>query len=140
MSVRRRSVADPRRSVNVFRDIFCCGNVKGVRDATRTSRMGIQTIRTVTEELQMRYGRAMDINHRYDPQSLFGKFKQFDFSVASPRTHGICIGSHKVIKTLRMAVQAERMIHKSLNIFQKRNPAAIWPYIRLCVTGVSAKV
>ena len=59
--------------------------------------MGIRTIRTVTEELRMRYGRATDINYRYDPQSLYGKFKQFDFSVASPRTHDNCIGSHKDI-------------------------------------------
>ena len=59
--------------------------------------MGIRTIRTVTEELQMRYGRATDINHRYDPQSLYRKFKQFDFSVALPQTHGICSRSHKDI-------------------------------------------
>ena len=59
--------------------------------------MGIQTIRTITEELQMRYGRARNINYRYDPQSLYGKFKQFDFSVASTRTHDIRIRSHKAI-------------------------------------------
>ena len=35
-----------------------------------------------------------------------------------------------------MAVRPEKMIHKSLNIFHIRNPAAIWRYIRLCVTGV----
>ena len=97
VSVRSRSVADLLRSVNVFRDIFCRRSVKDVRDATRTSRMGIRTIRTVTEELQMRYGRAMDINYRYDSQSLYGKFKQFDFSVASPQKYGIRIGSHKDI-------------------------------------------
>ena len=33
-------------------DIFCHGSVKDVRDATRTSRMGIQTIRTLTDELR----------------------------------------------------------------------------------------
>ena len=59
--------------------------------------MGIRTIRPVTEELRMRYRRAMDINYRYDLQCLYGKFKQFDFSLASPWTHGICIGSHKDI-------------------------------------------
>ena len=92
-----QSIADRLRSVNVFRDIFCRGSFKDIRDATMSSRMGIQTIRTVTEELRMRYRRATDINYRYDPQSLYGKFKQFDFSVASPRTHGIRIGSHKDI-------------------------------------------
>ena len=92
-----QSIADPLRSVNVFRDIFCRGSLKDVKDATKTSRMGIQTIRTVLQELQMRYGRATDINYRYDPQSLYGKFKQLNFSVASPRTHGICIGSQKDI-------------------------------------------
>ena len=59
--------------------------------------MGIRTIRTVTEELWMRYRTATDINYRYDPQSLYRKFKQFDFSVVSPRTQGIRIGSHKDI-------------------------------------------
>ena len=58
--------------------------------------MGILTIRTVTEELRMRYGRATDINYRYDPQSLHEKI-QADFSMASPRTHGIGIESHKDI-------------------------------------------
>ena len=58
-----QSVADPVRSVNVFMDIFCRGSVKDVRDATRTSRMGIRTTGTVTEELRMRYRRAMDIIH-----------------------------------------------------------------------------
>ena len=90
-----QSIADPLGSINVFRDIFCHGSIKDVRDATRTPRMGIHTIRTVTEELRMRYGRGTDINDRYDPQSLYGKFKQFVFSVVSPWTHGIPIGSHK---------------------------------------------
>ena len=95
MSVLFGSVVDPLTSVNVFRDIFCRRSIKDVKDATRTSRMGIRTIRTVTEELRMRYRRATDINYRYDPQSLYGKFKQFNFSVASPQRHGIRIGSHK---------------------------------------------
>ena len=42
----------------------------------------------------------------------------------------------RTLRTLRMAIRVERMIHKLLNIFQIRNPAAIWLYIRLCVTGV----
>ena len=59
-----RSVADPVRSGNVFTDIFGYRSIKDVRDATRTSRMGIRTIRTLMEELRMRYGRATDINYR----------------------------------------------------------------------------
>ena len=59
--------------------------------------MGIRTTRTVMEELRMRYGRPTNINYRYDLRSLYGKFKQFDFSVASPRTHDIRIGNHKDI-------------------------------------------
>ena len=61
--------------------------------------------------------------------------KQFDFSVASPRTHGIRAGSHKDIMDVTDGVRTEKMIHKSLNIFYIRNPAAIRRYIRLCVTG-----
>ena len=64
VTVCSRSVADLVRSVNVFMDIFCCRSMKDVRDVTRSSRMGIRTIRTVTEELQMRYRRATDINYR----------------------------------------------------------------------------
>ena len=55
-----QSVADPVRSGNVFMDFYCRRSVKDERDATRISRMGLRTIRTLTEELQMRYGRAMD--------------------------------------------------------------------------------
>ena len=57
-------IADPVRSGNVFMDIFCRRSVKDVRDATRTFRMGIRTIRTLTDELQKRYGRATNINYR----------------------------------------------------------------------------
>ena len=56
-----RSVADPAM---FFTEIFCCGSVKDVRDATRTSRMDIRIIRTLTEELRMGYRRATDINYR----------------------------------------------------------------------------
>ena len=42
----------------------------------------------------------------------------------------------RTLRMLRMAIRAERMFRKSLNIFQIRNPAAIRRYIRLCVTGV----
>ena len=97
MLVRSRSIADPVRSGNAFIDIFCCRSFKDARDATRTSRMGIQTIRILTDELMMRYTRDTDINYGKDPQSLYKKIKQFDFSMASPRTHGIHGGSHKDI-------------------------------------------
>ena len=40
------------------------------------------------------------------------------------------------LQMLRMAVRVERMIRKSLNIFQIRNTGAIRRYIRQCVTGV----
>ena len=80
MSVHSRSVADPVRSGNVFTDIYCCGSVKDERDATRTSRMGLWTIRTITDELRMRYGRATDTKVRMD---FTGKSNSFDFSVTS---------------------------------------------------------
>ena len=41
-------------------DICCHGSVKDKRDATRTSRMGLRTIKTLTDELRMRYERATD--------------------------------------------------------------------------------
>ena len=64
MDCYRQDCRDPVRSGNVFMDIFCHGSIKDVRDAIRTSRMGIRTIRTLTYELQMRYGRAVDFNYR----------------------------------------------------------------------------
>ena len=56
VSVCSRSIADPVRFGNVFTDIYCRGNVKDERDATRTSRMGLGTKRTLMDELWMRYG------------------------------------------------------------------------------------
>ena len=64
MSDHSRSIVDAVRSGNVIMDIFCHRSIKDVRDATSTSRMGIRTIRTLTDELRMRYGRATDINYR----------------------------------------------------------------------------
>ena len=55
-----QSVADSVRSGNVFMDIYCRRRVKDVRNATGTSRMDLGTIRTLTDEPQMRYGRATD--------------------------------------------------------------------------------
>ena len=55
-----QSVADPVRSGYVLGDICWHGSITDERDATRTSRMVIWTIRTLTDELWMRYGRTMD--------------------------------------------------------------------------------
>ena len=55
-----QSVADPVRSGYVLGDICWHGSVTDERHCTRTSRMGLRTIRTLTDELQMRYGRATD--------------------------------------------------------------------------------
>ena len=63
MSVRSKSVADPVRSSNVLGDICWHGSLK---DATRTFRMALQTIRTLTDELRMSYGRATDTKVRMD--------------------------------------------------------------------------
>ena len=48
-----QSVADPVRSSNVFGDICWHGSVKDEKYATRTSRMGLETTRTLTEELRI---------------------------------------------------------------------------------------
>ena len=50
--------------------------------------------------------------------------------------HGHMASVVEATRTLRMAVQAEKMIRKSLNIFQIRHPATIRRYIRPCVTGI----
>ena len=51
-----QSVDDPVRSGNVFTDIYWCRSVKDKRDATRTSRMVLGTIRILTDELRKSYG------------------------------------------------------------------------------------
>ena len=61
-----QSVADPVRSGNVFTDIYWCRSVKDEGDATRTSRMGLGTIRTLTNELWMRYEGATDTKVLFD--------------------------------------------------------------------------
>ena len=69
-----QSVADPVRSGYVLGDICWHGSVTGERDATRTSRMGIQTTRTLTDEIQKNYG--------YRVHTDFSeKSGMFDFSV-----------------------------------------------------------
>ena len=45
----------------------------------------------------MTYGSVADINYTRHPQTFHEKFKQFDFSVAYPRTHHIRGGFHKDI-------------------------------------------
>ena len=51
-----QSVADPVKSGFVLGDICWHGSVKAERDATRTSRMGLRTIRTLTDEIRKSYG------------------------------------------------------------------------------------
>ena len=55
-----QSVADPVRSGYVLGDICWHRSITDVRDATRTSRMGLRIIKTLIDELRMRYGRATD--------------------------------------------------------------------------------
>ena len=57
-----QSVADPA----MFSRIFIIRSIKDERDVTRISRMSLGTIRTPTDELWMRYGRATDTNIRTD--------------------------------------------------------------------------
>ena len=49
------------------------------------------------DDLQITYGSDTDINCTWDPQTFYGKFKQFDFSVVSPRTLHIRGECHKDI-------------------------------------------
>ena len=49
------SIADPVRSSNVFTDIYTRGRVKE-ETVVRTSRMGLGTIRTLTDEIQKSCG------------------------------------------------------------------------------------
>ena len=56
-------------------DIYCHRSVKDERDATRTSRMGLETIKTLTDELRMRYGRAMDAKVCMDFILFFNFFR-----------------------------------------------------------------
>ena len=54
------SVSICSRSGYVLGDVCWHRSIKDERDATRTSRMGIQTVRTLTGELRMKYGRTTD--------------------------------------------------------------------------------
>ena len=83
MSVHSRSVADLVRSGNVFMDIYWRESVEDERDATRTFNMGLGTIRTLMDDLWMRYRRAMDHLIREGSYGLYGKIQQFHFSITS---------------------------------------------------------
>ena len=50
------SVSVRSRSGNVLQDFCWHGSVKDERDATKTSRIGLRTIRTLTEEIRKSYG------------------------------------------------------------------------------------
>ena len=50
-----------------------------------------------TNDIQITYESVADINYTWHPQTFNGKFKQFVFSVASPRTHHIHGGCHRDI-------------------------------------------
>ena len=80
VSVCSRSIADLVRSGHVFTDIYCRGSVKDERDATRTSRMGLGTIRTLMDEPRMRYRRAIYTEVRMD---FTEKSNCFNFSIMS---------------------------------------------------------
>ena len=75
VSICSRSVADPVRSGYVLGDICWHGRITDERDATRTSRMGIRTIRTLADELRMRL-EELRIPH---PYGLPGKIKHVWF-------------------------------------------------------------
>ena len=61
-------------------DIYCRGSIKDEIDGIRTSRMGLRTIRSLTDELWMRYERATDTKvHTYFTEIS----NSFDFSVMS---------------------------------------------------------
>ena len=118
-------------------DIFCRGSVKDVRDATRTSRMGIRTIRTLMDELRMRYRRELWISITDKIRKAFTEKSSSLIFPWRPHGHmGSVTEATRTLRTLRMAVRIEKIIHKSLNIFQIRNPAMNRWYIGLCVTGV----
>ena len=51
-------------------------------DATRRSTGVVRTI-------QMIYGSDVDINYTWQPQTVYGKFKQFDFFVKGLQTQHI---------------------------------------------------
>ena len=59
-------------------DIYWRGSIKDERDTTRISRMDLGTIRTLADELRMRYGRATNTKVRTD---FTEKSNGFDFSL-----------------------------------------------------------
>ena len=106
-------------------DINCRGSLKAVRDATRTPRMGLRTIRTLTDKLRIRYGGATDTKVYMD---------------STDKSNMFATNLTRTLQMLQMSLRREKTIRKSLNIFHIRNPATIRRYIRGCVTGVLAKI
>ena len=49
------------------------------------------------DDIQITYGSVADINYTWHPQTFYGKFKQFDFSVKGVRTQHIRDRCHKDI-------------------------------------------
>ena len=80
-------------SGNIHRNFpshYWCEWVKDVPDATRRSTGAVRTTyRLHTDQLRILINLAS--------ANLYGKFKQFDFSVVCPRTHQIRGGCHKDI-------------------------------------------
>ena len=91
-------MADLLESSNVFYGYFlprkhqgCKGCYKDIQDGFTDNK---DSHRRATDEIRKSYGYQLYIY----PHSLCRKFKQFDFSVASPQTAGILGGSHKDIR------------------------------------------
>ena len=129
-----QSAADLVRSGNVFNGYYYChGSVKDERDATRTSRMGLRTIRTLVDELRMRYGRATDTKVHLN---FTEKSNSFICSlVCHYRSQYAATDLTRTLRMLQMTLLMENMIHKSLNSFHIRKPGAIRRAILGCVTG-----
>ena len=51
----------------------------------------------ITDDLRITHGSNTDINYTWHPQTFYGKFKQFDFSINGLRTQHIRGGCHKDI-------------------------------------------
>ena len=80
VSIRSRSVTDPVRSGYVLGNICWHGSVTDERDATRTSMMGIRTIRSLTDEIRKNYGYRICTNlaeksHMLDGLGILSDFK-----------------------------------------------------------------
>ena len=99
--------------------------------------MGILTIRTVTEELRMRY-KELRISITDKICKAFTKKSSSLIFPWCPHGHMASVAeATRTLRMLRMAERSEKMIRKSLNIFQIRKPATLQRYIQPCgVLGV----